>query len=104
MSDDQMTWRSRRSTAPPAAAPEGRLHQGDVVGQRWRLEGLMKSGGMGRVWRATDLRLGEPVAIKLIEAALVDTDAGKARFLREAQTAAKLRGPNVVQILDSNVD
>ncbi len=64
----------------------------------------MKSGGMGRVWRATDLRLGEAVAIKLMEPGLVGTEALRARFLREAQTTAKLRGPNVVQILDSSVD
>jgi serine/threonine protein kinase/class 3 adenylate cyclase len=81
-----------------------RLGQGDVVGQRWRLEGFLKSGGMGRVWCATDLRLLELVALKLMDPALVETEAARERFLREAQTGAKLRGPNVVQILDFNVD
>src|SRR5262245_32503689 len=104
MSDEHIPRRSRRSTSPPSTSPEGLLHRGDVVGERWRLEEFMKSGGMGRVWRATDLRLGEAVAIKLMEPGLVGTEALRARFLREAQTAAKLRGPNVVQILDSSVD
>src|SRR5277367_3232601 len=96
--------KSTERSAGGADSLEGRLHRGDVVGDRWRLEEFMKSGGMGRVWRATDLRLGEPVAIKLMDPGLVETEAARARFLREAQTAAKLRGPNVVQILDSNVD
>ncbi|WP_437968112.1 protein kinase [Sorangium sp. So ce260] len=77
---------------------------GDVVGQRWRIEELLKKGGMGRVFRATDLRLGEPVALKLMDPATVGTEKARARFFREAQTAAKLRSTNVVQILDFNVD
>ena len=94
----------------PSAGPGGepgaqsRLGRGDVVGQRWRLEEFLKSGGMGRVWRATDLRLLEPVAIKLMDPAIVGTEAARERFIREAQAAAKLRGPNVVQVLDFNVD
>ncbi|MCC6558117.1 MAG: protein kinase [Polyangiaceae bacterium] len=96
--------RSTERSKGGAGAPDGRLRRGDVIGARWRLEEFMKSGGMGRVWRATDLRLGEPVAVKLMDPGLVETEAARARFLREAQTAAKLRGPNVVQILDSNVD
>ena len=97
------------STAPSAGrdgAPgaQSRLGRGDVVGQRWRLEEFLKSGGMGRVWRATDLRLLEPVAIKLMDPAIVGTEAARERFIREAQAAAKLRGTNVVQVLDFNVD
>jgi serine/threonine protein kinase len=92
------------STRDGSSPGEGRLDHGDVVGERFRLESLLKRGGMGRVWLATDLRLGERVALKLMEPEIVDTEEGRRRFLREAQTAARLRGPNVVQILDSNVD
>ncbi|XXX77532.1 protein kinase [Sorangium sp. So ce134] len=80
------------------------LGPGDVVGQRWRIEEFLKKGGMGRVFRATDLRLGEPVALKLMDPAIVGTEKARSRFFREAQTAAKLRSTNVVQILDFNVD
>jgi serine/threonine protein kinase len=83
---------------------QGRLGRGDVVGQRFRLDDFLRSGGQGRVWRATDLRLLEPVALKLMNPASVGTEAARASFLREAQAAARLRGPNVVQILDFNVD
>ncbi|MCB9753334.1 MAG: protein kinase [Myxococcales bacterium] len=80
------------------------FRQGDVLDRRWRLDGFLDQGGMGRVWRATDLRLDEPVAIKLMNPKLVATDAARERFMREARAAAKLRGPSVVQILDFNVD
>nr|AAY32975.1 serine-threonine protein kinase [Sorangium cellulosum]CAI43943.1 putative serine-threonine protein kinase [Sorangium cellulosum] len=92
------TMESSASVAP------SRLGPGDVVGQRWQLDELLKKGGMGRVFRATDIRLLEPVALKLMDPAIVGTERARARFLREAQTAAKLRGPNVVQVLDFNVD
>jgi serine/threonine protein kinase/class 3 adenylate cyclase len=87
-----------------SAGAQSRLGRGDVVGQRWRLEEFLKRGGMGRVWRATDLRLLEPVAVKLMDPGIVETEAAQARFIREAQAAARLRGPNVVQVLDFNVD
>lgn len=82
----------------------GRLGAGDVVGQRWRLDEFLKHGGMGRVWRATDLHLLAPVAVKLMDPAIAGTDAARGRFFREAQAAARLRGKNVVQMLDFNVD
>jgi serine/threonine protein kinase/class 3 adenylate cyclase len=87
-----------------SSKPARELGRGDVVGGRWRLEEFLNSGGMGRVWRATDLRLAESVAIKLMDPALVETDNARARFMREAQAAAKLRGPNVVSVLDFDID
>ncbi|WP_437507932.1 protein kinase domain-containing protein [Sorangium sp. So ce1099] len=84
--------------------PKSRLGPGDVVGERWRIEELLRRGGMGRVFRATDLRLGGPAALKLMDPAIVGTEKARARFLLEAQTAAMLRGTNVVQVLDFNVD
>ena len=85
-------------------APPARPGPGTVVGERWRLDGYLKSGGMGQLWRATDLRLDEAVALKLMDPAIVETDAARQRFFREAQAAAKLRGAGVVQILDFAVD
>jgi serine/threonine protein kinase len=82
----------------------GEFTRGDVFGQRWRLDEFLNSGGMGRVWRATDLRLHESVAIKLMDPELVATEHARERFMREARAAAKLRGPNVVQVLDFNID
>ncbi|MFI5309394.1 MAG: serine/threonine-protein kinase [Polyangiales bacterium] len=83
-----------RSTAAP---PE-------VIAGRYRIEAKLGQGGMGSVWRAQHLTLRSPVAIKLIDPALAQSEDSVARFLREAQAAASLRSPHVVQILDHGVD
>lgn len=77
---------------------------GVVVSERYRLDSLLGQGGMGSVWRAHHLTLNAPVAIKLIDPALAGSPEARARFLREAQAAAALRSPNVVQTLDFGVD
>ena len=78
--------------------------EGRVLAQRWRLLSQLGKGGMGSVWRAEHLELGTPAAIKLIEASIADSEEALARFKREAQSAATLRSPHVVQILDYGVD
>jgi serine/threonine-protein kinase len=57
------------------------------------------AGGMGRVCRGTDLRDGTPVAIKFLNALLVDASL-RERFEREAHVAAPLRSPYTVHLLD----
>jgi serine/threonine protein kinase len=97
-------------TRPPTTSLDetsrqpGEFARGDVFGQRWRLEEFINAGGMGRVWRAFDLRLHESVAIKLMDPGLVATEHARERFMREARAAARLRGPNVVQVLDFSID
>src|SRR5882724_8111062 len=59
---------------------------------------------MGSVWYAEHLTLHSPVAIKLIDPSIADNAEALGRFLREAQSAASLRSPHVVQILDHGVD
>jgi serine/threonine-protein kinase len=59
---------------------------------------------MGSVWLAQHLTLRSPVAIKLIDAEIATNPEALNRFLREAQAAASLRSPHVVQILDHGVD
>jgi serine/threonine protein kinase len=71
---------------------------------RYRLESLLRRGGMGSVWRAEHLKLKSPIAIKVLEAEVATEPAMVQRFLREAQAAAALRSSNVVQIFDYGVD
>ena len=90
------------------------MHQGglmdsaSVVFDRYRLEERIGAGGMGVVWRATDLRLDQLVALKRISLAGVDAEQAeliRARALREARAAARLRGhPHVVATYDVLVD
>jgi serine/threonine-protein kinase len=76
------------------------LEPGRVLAGKYRLGERLGEGGMGAVYRAEHLVLQAPVAIKVIEREIVADEATKARFAREAQAAAALRSPHVVQILD----
>ncbi len=77
---------------------------GQVLLGRYRLESLVRRGGMGSVWRAEHLQLKSPVAIKLLKPEIAQDPVMVQRFMREAQAAAALRSPNVVQILDHGID
>ncbi|HYP97907.1 MAG TPA: serine/threonine-protein kinase [Polyangiaceae bacterium] len=77
---------------------------GTVIHGRYRLDSLLGRGGMGSVWRAEHLQLRSPVAIKLLDSAISKSEQMSKRFLREAQSAALLRSPHVVQVLDFGVE
>jgi serine/threonine protein kinase len=66
----------------------------------YRLEQRIGSGAMGAVYRATDLRLGRMVALKLMVGSLFGNRAALRRFEREARAAARLNHPNIVAIHD----
>jgi ABC-type branched-subunit amino acid transport system substrate-binding protein/DNA-binding beta-propeller fold protein YncE len=67
----------------------------------YRVEELIGRGGMGIVYRATDLSLQRPVALKLIAPELADDERFRRRFLKEPRLAASLDHPNVVPIYDA---
>ncbi|QXJ23988.1 serine/threonine protein kinase [Actinomadura graeca] len=80
------------------------VRQGRELGRRYRLDGPLGRGGMGEVWRAVDLRLDRPVAVKLLPLS-DDTDpALVARFRREAQLAAGLQHPGITVVHDIDQD
>jgi TolB-like protein/Tfp pilus assembly protein PilF len=62
------------------------------------LEERLGAGGMGVLYRATDLKLGRTVAIKLLGRHLVNDETAKARFVREARAASALDHPNIANI------
>ena len=72
----------------------------DAIGSQYALEGEIGRGGMSVVYRARDLRLNRPVAIKVLPPDLAMDTAIRARFTREAQTAAQLSHPHIVPIYD----
>jgi DNA-binding beta-propeller fold protein YncE/predicted Ser/Thr protein kinase len=67
----------------------------------YRIEALIARGGMGVVYRATQLALERPVALKVISRQLADQPGFRERFLRESQLAARLDHPSVVPIYDA---
>jgi serine/threonine protein kinase len=64
----------------------------------YRIDELIGRGGMGVVYRGTDLRLGRPVAIKLIAAERATESTVRQRFEREAQLMAAIDHPNVLPV------
>jgi serine/threonine protein kinase len=77
---------------------------GAEIAGRYRLEGRLGHGGMSTVHLAIDLRLERQVAVKLLAEHLAEDPAFVSRFQREAQAAARLVHPNVVQVFDSGRD
>ncbi len=79
------------------------IASGTVIDDRYRIEELLGRGGLGAVYRATHLRLGRPVAIKVVRGEHASDPAVADRFEREATTLARLKHPNVVGIYDFGV-
>ena len=77
---------------------------GTVILGRYRLHSVLGRGGMGSVWRAEHLQLRSPVAVKLLDSAISNNEQMLSRFMREAQSAASLRSPHVVQIFDYGIE
>jgi len=76
----------------------------EQIAGRYRLEGRLGFGGMSTVHLAMDMRLERQVAVKLLAEHLADDPAFVSRFQREAQAAARLIHPNIVQVFDSGRD
>ena len=67
----------------------------------YRIEELIGRGGMGVVYRAYDLRLKRPVALKLVAPSLARDERFRERFARESELVMSLEHPNVVPIYDA---
>ncbi|MBI3206082.1 MAG: serine/threonine protein kinase [Myxococcales bacterium] len=77
-------------------------HPGMVVSDRYRLEELIGEGAFSQVYRATDLKDGSGVAMKLLAAESIDS-AGLDRFRREAELATRLSHPNTIRLIGFNL-
>jgi serine/threonine-protein kinase len=74
------------------------------IAGRYRLESRLGFGGMSTVHLAVDQRLERRVAVKLLAEHLAEDPTFVSRFQREAQAAARLVHPNIVQVFDSGLD
>jgi serine/threonine-protein kinase len=81
------------------AAQDTDIVLGEVLDEKYQVLRLLGSGGMGAVYAARRVKLGDVVAIKCILPAQ-NNEVNRTRFLREAQAAARIRHPNVVQVFD----
>ena len=73
---------------------------GQIIKERYEITQLLGEGGMSFVYKAIDKQLQRTVAIKTLKPVYVEQEKFVERFKREAQTAASLNHPNIVQIFD----
>jgi serine/threonine-protein kinase len=71
-----------------------------VLRDRYRLDVLIATGGVGEVWRGTDLAIDRGVAIKVLRPEHAGDEEGLARFRAEAHHAGSLSHPNIAQVFD----
>ena len=100
-SEDARRHYATRRPGPPsvgyATRPTGRFEPGEIFAERYRIVALIGRGGMGEVYRAEDLELGEPVALKL----LTLTGPEHLEMLRnEVRLARQVTHPNVARVFD----
>jgi serine/threonine-protein kinase len=67
----------------------------------YRIEGVAGVGGMGVVYRATQMSLDRPVALKVLASTLVDNETFRERFRREGRHAAALDHPNIIPVYEA---
>jgi len=101
--DDGVTRRFDARKTPTQAydsIDDARFVPGTILVQRYRIVGLLGKGGMGEVYRADDLKLGQPVALKFLPDHLLSDGAALARFHREVRVARQVSHKNVCRVYD----
>jgi serine/threonine-protein kinase len=76
------------------------LSSGHLLDNRYRLDERIATGGMGDVWRGTDIVLGRVIAVKVLRPAMLSDPEFAARFYGEARMMAAFRHPGVVEVYD----
>jgi serine/threonine-protein kinase len=94
---------SRSVTQTPSTSDTfdgSRFLPGAMLAGRYRIVGLLGRGGMGEIYRADDLKLGQPVALKLLPQELETNLSRLERFLNEVKIARQVSHPNVCRVYD----
>ena len=89
-----------KSSASSSGSYQGRFIPGTILAERYRVIALLGRGGMGEVYRADDLRLQQPVALKFLPEATAQDPVTLERFHNEVRIARRISHPNVCRIYD----
>lgn len=95
-----MSARGLGSAAAMVAVPTVPASPGVPLDGRYRLDAPIAAGGMGEVWRATDLVLDRPVAVKMLRPGYAAREEDLARFRAEARHAGLLSHPGIAKVYD----
>jgi serine/threonine protein kinase len=82
------------------SVPAGGFTPGTILVDRYRVIGLLGRGGMGEVYRADDLKLGQPVALKFLPPKLAEDPVRRERFFAEVRITRQLSHPNICRVYD----
>ena len=91
-------------TTPGLNSGERAATPGRLLAGRYRVDGLIDTGGMARVYRGTDEVLDRPVAIKILKHELAEDEQFVRRFQREASYGAAVDHPGVATVFDAGVE
>ena len=84
----------------PSRSHDARFLPGTLLDGRYRIVNRLGRGGMGEVFRADDLKLGQAVALKFLSEELTGGEELRARFLSEVKLARQVAHPNVCRVYD----
>src|SRR5579871_3328515 len=91
---------SRPVSSTSSSLDEGRFLPGTLLVGRYRIVALIGRGGMGEVYRANDLKLSQPVALKFLPEATAKNETVLGRFYNEIRIARQVSHPNVCRVYD----
>ena len=89
-----------RGPSSSRSLSEGRFAPGTLLADRYRIVALLGKGGMGEVYRADDLTLEQPVALKFLPESVAGNPEAIARFRQEVRVARQVSHPNVCRVYD----
>ncbi len=92
--------RDSRTSTPRHGSSPGRFAPGELLGGRYRIIAMLGKGGMGEVYRADDLSLDQPVALKFLPEAVSHNEQALERFRNEVRIARQVSHPNVCRVYD----
>ncbi len=91
---------SHSSSSLTRTSSDGRFLPGETIAARYRIIAMLGRGGMGEVYRADDLTLGQQVALKFLPPEVADNPASLERFRNEVRIARRVSQPNVCRVYD----
>src|ERR1043166_10300623 len=90
----------RKPESDSDSSVHGRFLPGTKIAERYRIVSLAGRGGMGEVYRADDLKLGHPVALKFLPREVKEGSRSFQHFLSEVRLSRQIAHPNVCRVYD----